>query len=124
MRETLLIIALFILSSCLAPLPLPPAEALLTQPSAESRKIIENAIGELLNSQPIKLADNVFTEQSTVIIERIQSKDSRGKLLNGREVDQADTFSLLSRDSNCYVRHDQSGTTKLLVNISCEPSEL
>jgi hypothetical protein len=124
MRITLLIMAPFILSSCLANRPWSLTEALLIQSSTENRRIIENAIGDLLNSQPIKLADNVFTKQSIVIIERSQSKDHQGKVLTGREVRQADTFSLLSGDENCYVRHEQSGDIKLLVSIRCQPAEL
>jgi hypothetical protein len=112
--------ALLILSSCLTTEPLHPVEALLEQPSAQSRLILEKAIGDLLNSQPVKLADNVFTQKSTVIIESNQPKDNQGRLLDGRETRQADTFSLLTEDAKCYVKHEQSGHIILLVNISCK----
>lgn len=114
------ITVLFILSSCLATQPLHPVEALLEQPSAQSRLIVQNAIGNLLNSQPVKLADNVFTQKSTVIIESNQPKDNQGRLLDGREIRQADTFTLLTEDGKCYLRHDQNGHIVLLGNISCK----
>jgi hypothetical protein len=94
--------------------------ALLVQPSAQSRLILEKAIGDLLNSQPVKLADNVFTLKNTVIIEPNQPKDNQGRLLDGREIRQADTFTLLTEDGKCYLRHDQNGHIVLLGNISCK----
>ncbi|WP_293750152.1 hypothetical protein [uncultured Paraglaciecola sp.] len=112
--------ALLILSSCLTTEPLHPVEAILEQPSAQSRLILEKAIGDLLNSQPVKLADNVFTLKNTVIIEPNQPKDNQGRLLDGREIRQADTFTLLTEDGKCYLRHDQNGHIVLLGNISCK----
>lgn len=94
--------------------------ALLKSPSADNRLLLESAIGDLLNSQPIKLADNVFTLKSTIIIEPKQSMDNRGNLLDGREIRQADTFTLLFEDDKCYLKHDQSEQTKLLVDIRCK----
>lgn len=109
----------FFLSSCLATQLTHPKAALLEQPSAQSRKILENAIGEMLNSQPVKLADNVFTLKSEVIVEPNQPKDSRGFLLDGRDVRQADTFSLLTEGGKCYLKHEQSGQINLLGEIHC-----
>ena len=97
--------------------------ALLLQPSADSRVILEHAIGGLFNSQPIKLADNVFTQKSSVIIEPRQNKDDRGNVLDGREIRQAHTVTLLIEDGKCYVRHDQTGHIELVESISCHPSE-
>jgi uncharacterized protein YrrD len=109
----------FILSSCSATQPSPLVEALLEQPSVNSRLILESAIGELLNSQPIKLADNVFLEKSTVIIGYQQSRNSRNNLLNGREIRQADSVSLLTKSGKCYLKHNRSEDIKLIGNISC-----
>lgn len=110
---------LFTLSSCSATQPLPLVKALLEQPSVESRLILESAIGELLNSQPIKLADNVFLEKSTVIIGYQQPRNSRNNLLDGREIRQADSVSLLTRSGKCYLQHNRSENIKLMGNISC-----
>ena len=109
----------FILSSCLATQSLPLVEALLEHPSAESRLILESAIGDLLNSQPIKLADNIFLDKSTVIIGYQQLVNNRDNLLDGREIRQADSVSLLTRSGKCYLKHNQSENIKLIENISC-----
>jgi hypothetical protein len=118
--KSLVMTAPFILSSCLATQAEHPVEALLQQPSAESRRILEIAIGSLMNSEPVTLADNVFTRRSTVIIVPNQPKDSQGRLLDGREIRQADTFFLLTEDGKCYLKHDQSGQIKLAGEISCK----
>ena len=109
----------FILSSCSATQSSPLVEALLEHPSAESRLILESAIGDLLNSQPIKLADNVFLEKSTVIIGYQQTVNSRGNLLDGREIRQADSVSLLTRSGKCYLKHNRSENIRLMGSISC-----
>ena len=119
----MLLIAPFILSSCAPTHPLLLAEALLQHPSAESRIILENAVGKLLNSQPIKLANNVFVDKSTIIIQSSQPKDSQGNLLDGREIRQADTVSLLIENAKCYIKHDQSGHIKLVENIRCQAKQ-
>jgi hypothetical protein len=94
--------------------------ALLEHSSSEIRIVLEQAIGNLINSPPIKLADNVFTNKSTVIVEPRQPKDSRGNLLDGWEIRPADIFSLLTEDGKCYIKHDQSRRVNLLDNISCK----
>jgi hypothetical protein len=100
--------------------PLHPVEAILDESSLQSRHILEKAIGNLLNSQPIKLADNVFTSKSTVIIESNLPKDNQGRVMDGREIRLADTFSLLTADEKCYLKHVQSEQITLLNNISCK----
>lgn len=117
--KCILMLAFLILSSCLTSQPVPPIPALLVQPSADSHMILEHAIGDLLNSQPIKLAHSVFLHKSTVIIEPKQFKDNRRNILDGREIRSADTFSLLTEKGLCYLKHDQSQNIIILKNISC-----
>ena len=118
--KAVVMMALFMLSSCLATQPSQPIPALIERPSADTRLLLESNIGQLLNSQPIKLSNNVFVQKSTVIIDRHQPKDSRGNLLDGREVRQADTVSLLLENGKCYLKHEQSGNIKLVDGISCK----
>jgi len=94
--------------------------ALLEHSSPEVRIILEQAIGSLMNSQPIKLADNVFTQQSTVIVDRSQLGSNQRVLLHGREIKPADTFSLLIKNSQCYLQHNQSGHIKAMGLLSCK----
>jgi hypothetical protein len=95
--------------------------ALLEHSSPEIRILLEQAIGSLINSQPIKLADNVFTHKSTVIVERSQPSNNQRILLNGRDIRPAVTFSLLIKNSQCYLQHNQSGHIKVMSLLSCKP---
>jgi hypothetical protein len=117
--KSILILASLLVNSCSATQPLEFLPALLVQPSEDNRIVLERAIGDLFNSQPIKLANGVFTQQSKVVIERRLAKDSRGNLLNGREIREADSVSLLTEDGQCYIRHDQTGNIKLVHRINC-----
>lgn len=116
----LLLLAALPLSGCVATEPTHPVAALIVQPSAQNRMKLEDAIGNLLNSQPVKLADNTFTTTSTIIIEPKQPSDSRGNLLDGRETRQADTVSLLIYNGKCFLRHDQGGKLLLIKGIECK----
>jgi hypothetical protein len=118
-----LLIAAMLLSSCKTTQAEPSAPALLVLSSSETRIILEQAIGDLMNSQAVKLADNVFIQKSTVIIDRRYPYDSRGNLLDGREVRQADTVTLLTEDAKCYVRHNQSGNIKLVESLRCQKAQ-
>jgi hypothetical protein len=95
--------------------------ALLEYSSPEIRSVLEQAIGSLMNSQPIKLADNVFTQNSTVIVERDQLSNNRSILLDDRNINPADTFSLLIKNSQCFLQHNQSGNIKVMSLLSCKP---
>lgn len=113
----------FLLSSCLVNHALQSIPALLEHPSDETRLILERAIGNLLNSQPIKLASNVFSQNSTVMIERNRATNNRLNSLETSDVidvKPANTFSLFIKDKKCFLRHEQIGSIKLLDNISCK----
>jgi hypothetical protein len=117
--KTILTLAPLLLSNCSATQPLEPIPALLVQPTEDNRIVLEHAIGDLFNSQPIKLANSVFTQQSKVVIERRLAEDSRGNMLDVREIREADSVSLLTKNGQCYIRHDQTGNIKLVHNINC-----
>jgi hypothetical protein len=121
--KTILTLAPLLLSNCSATQPLEPIPALLVQPTEDNRIVLEHAIGDLFNSQPIKLANSVFTQQSKVVIERRLVKNSRGELLDGREIREADSVSLLTEDGQCYIRHDQTGDIKLVHSINCSATQ-
>lgn len=103
--QSIILGTLFILSSCLVTQSSQPVPALLEQPSAETRLILEKAIGYLLNSQPVKLANKVFTTKDTVIIEGHQLKDNYRNPRIGRKMHQADTVSLFIEGEKCYLKH-------------------
>lgn len=93
-------------------------EALLISSSPSTREVLEQKIGDFFNSQPVKLADNVFTVSSTVLIE--STNNSGARISNKRGLGQVDSFTLLLQDEQCMLRHDQSKHLLKLSNISCK----
>lgn len=95
------------------------SEALLEQPSVESRQAIEVLIGEMLKGRPIKLADTVFSRKSSLTVERRQSAPNSNKVLNGRETPAIDSFTLFLNNGQCMIRHNQTGQNRFLENVKC-----
>ena len=119
--KSVLVMATIVLTNCKTIQAQESRPALLKYSSPEIRSILEQAIGSLMNSQPIKLADNVFTQNSTVIVERSQLSNNQTVLLHGRDIKPADTFSLLIKNSQCYLQHNQSGHIKVMSFLNCKP---
>ena len=95
-------------------------EALLTNPSTEIRQILEQAMGNLMNSQPIKIADSAFTTKSMVLIERTSSLDSNKNLIIGRTLIESETFTLLKKGKQCFLKHNQSDIRIKLSLVECK----
>ena len=119
--KSVLVMATIMLTNCKTTQAQESLPALLEYSSPEIRIALEQAIGSLMNSQPIKLADNVFTQNSTVIVDRSQHSNNQRILLDGRDIKPADTFSLLIKNSQCYLKHNQSGHIKMMSLLDCKP---
>lgn len=109
----------FILSGCLTKDTALLSEALLEQPSIESRRAVEVLIGEMLKSRPIKVADTVFSKKSSLTVERRQSSPNSNKVLNGREIPAIDSFTLFLNNGQCMIRHNLTGQSRFLENVRC-----
>ncbi len=92
--------------------------ALLTAPLQQNRVQIEQAVGKLLGSAPVKLADNAFTHHSSVMIER-----AGPSALNMRNVapSPVDKISLVIEGKKCWLLHQASEQKLLLEGVSCQP---
>ena len=119
--KSILVMATIMLTNCKTTQAQESLPALLEYSSPEIRIALEQAIGSLMDSQPIKLADNVFTQNSTVIVERSQLSNNQTVLLHGRDIKPADTFSLFIKNSQCYLQHNQSGHIKMMSLLNCKP---
>ena len=119
MTGIVLIANLFGLSACNTIQAQPSVNALLETPSAANREKLEQSIGDFFNSQPVKLADNVFTVSSTVLIERSGSLDNDTSLSHPRAMQPVDSFTLVLVDKHCLLRHDQTNTMLKLLGVSC-----
>jgi len=115
----LLLLSILVLVGCKSTQAQQPEPALLDAQSTKTREALEQTIGDLLNSQPVKLADNVFTIRSTVVIERLSSRDNQGIFLNERDLKSAESFTLLIKGKNCLLQHDQTKKMIKLGEIEC-----
>lgn len=111
---------LLMLSGCNATVAKNALPAVLNTSSSETVEAIQQAITSLTGMKNIKLADNVFSQKSTLIVERALHTDNQGRLLNGRSVEPADTFSLLVESGRCYLRHNQSDKIIELALVKCK----
>jgi len=119
----LLLLALVVLVGCQITQAQQPVNALLETQSTKTRVLLEQAIGNLLNSQPVKLADDVFTLSSTVIIERSHSIDGFGRLIDERDLKPIDSFTLLLQSNKCLLKHEQTNVVIQLLDIECIASK-
>lgn len=116
------LVATMVLGGCMSTQASYAKPAMLASPSAQSARIIQNAIASLTHGQKIKLADNVFGDKSTIIVERARQNDDRGNPLDGRDNNApADTFTLLKTADGCVLRHDQTGKQMVLSHLKCKP---
>ena len=112
----LLSVAIF---GCTTSKPQPTKPALLKSPSVQTRITLETAIGKLLNSKKVKLADTAFTQSSTVMIEQSQHTNNQGRLLESHNSRPIDSFILLFKANTCTLKHQQSLKELTLSNIEC-----
>lgn len=98
--------------------------ALLSNANVKSRIIIQEAVASLTNGQHVQIADNVFSQNSTFLVERRVAVDDQGIPLDGRQpLEPVESFTLLIDNQNiCHVRRDQTGEKVSLPETSCEPA--
>lgn len=119
----LLLLGLVVFVGCQITQAQQPVDALLETQSTKTRVVLEQAVGNLLNSQPVKLADDVFTLSSTVIIERSHPKDGFDRLIDERDLRPIDSFTLLLQSNECLLKHDQTKVVIQLLDIECIASK-
>jgi len=99
-----------------------PVAARLINPSAATLQELQQDIQQLIGGEPVKLADNVFTESSKLYIEQQVLLDDRGLPLMGRHQQPVKIFSLLTDGSQCLLRHDASEQVVILQQVQCTPA--
>ena len=84
---------------------------------------IERVISDWFGGIKITLADDVFTNSSLVTIERRGHLDSQGRLVEGRHNNQAYSFTLYKKGTQCLLSNDGTGQKIALDNLECEAAE-
>lgn len=118
-QRMLLLLALIGLPACQAWPLQPGTPAIVTHPTAASRADLELAISQALGGGPVRLAADVLTRDSLVVVGRAQARDIRGLPLNGRQLGRPQHFQLLRRGSQCTLLHVETGKSRVLAHTTC-----
>jgi hypothetical protein len=88
--------------------------AVITDPTADSRA---------LHGEPLTLADDALTRDSTLIVERVRPRDENGAPLLGRDTGRPERFRLVKEGSQCVLVHEGTGERYPLESTTCEVQE-
>lgn len=96
-----------------------PQPARLTNMNPTVKAELQQAIVELIGGQPVKLADNAFTNSHQLFIEQAILRDPQGRPIMGRHQQPAILLELQHADKQCLLSHPASGRSILLSKSSC-----
>lgn len=97
-----------------------PQPARLTNMSPTIKAELQQAIVELIGGEPVKLADNAFTNSHQLFIEQAILRDPQGRPIMGRHNQPAILLELQQADNQCVLSHPASGRTVPLSKSSCQ----
>jgi hypothetical protein len=123
MRLTRLgVVASILLSSgCMATLPSQPEAAIVAKVNANQKSQFEQAASQLLFGRSVRIANDAFTQDNKILIERADFVDERGLLLDGRKTDNsAIALTLWLNNGECYLQRDDNGNRVLLADMQCQ----
>jgi hypothetical protein len=67
----------------------------------------------------VTLADDALTCTSALIVERARLRDDRGLLVNGRDLERPERFTLLAERGACVLVHERTGQRFVLRETEC-----
>jgi hypothetical protein len=97
----------------------PGIPAVIADPTARSLRELAGVIHQALGDVPVTLADDALTTSSMLSLEHARPRDPAGRLLNGRELTQPETFELFKRGSRCVLVQSKTGREWTLHHAQC-----
>jgi hypothetical protein len=121
LKAPLVLAALVTLGSaaCASAPPAPDVPALLASPTPEVRTELLRAVREALGGAAVTLADDAFTRESTLVVERSLIRGPDGTRAQGRETGRPDHFRLVKSGGRCVLIHEESDRRFPLSGTSC-----
>ncbi len=113
--------ALVALSACKTATTQEDVPALIAEPTPESRAELMRVVSKALNGALVTLADDALTQNSQLIIERNEPRDSQGRPLSGRDLGKPDHFQLVKAGSECVLIHHANDKRYVLTDTTCAP---
>jgi hypothetical protein len=96
--------------------------AVIGAPTAQSRAELARAITAAFNGQPVALADDALTRDSTLTIERRTPPGPQGRAATGRTLEAPQQFKLVLRGTRCVLVRVTDGREWLLAETGCVPA--
>ena len=115
------VFALVALSACKTATTQEDVPALIAEPTPESRAELTRVVSKALNGAPVTLADDALTQNSQLIIERNEPRDSQGRPLSGRDLGKPDHFQLVKAGPECILIHQANDKRYVLTDTTCAP---
>ena len=96
--------------------------ALLAEATPETRAELQRVIADAMHGVPVTLADDAFTRESVLIIERNPPQDVQQRALTGRNLEAPQKFLLLLSDERCWLERVADGQRWELLEGRCVPA--
>ena len=109
-----------LLAACQLPPSVPEQPALLSNPGATALSELSAAAAAVSGFAPVTLAEQDFTLDSDVLLERRHQSNRQGELIQGRDLELPHRLRLLKQAGQCWLLDMQTGQKRLLTQVRCQ----
>ena len=95
--------------------------AVISAPSASERAEFVRTVTLAFDGAPVTLADDAFTRDSVLTMERRTPPGAQGRAATGRTLDQPARLRLVFRGSRCEIVREADGRRFPLRDVRCLP---
>jgi hypothetical protein len=96
--------------------------AVIAAPTAESRAELARVVAAAFNGQPVTLADDALTRDSTLSLERRTPAGPQGRAATGRTLEAPARLHLVLRGERCFIVSETDGREWELGETRCVPA--
>lgn len=89
--------------------------AVVSEPSEESRTLIADAIALLLNGARVEIAKDAFAADSYIVVHR--------SMLIGEDMGSVHRFRLVANTGSCFLILENTGGRREIDGLGCEAKE-
>lgn len=94
----------------------------IASPTTATRAELARVVSSAMNGQPVTLADDALTRDSTLTIERRTPPGEQGRAATGRTVEEPVRFNLVVRENGCVLVREGDGRAFPLEGVRCAPA--
>ena len=95
--------------------------ALVVNPSAATQAILQEAMSELLDGTPVRLAPDAFASTSLLSLEHAPARSIDTPAAGSRTLGKPEQFQLLVTNSRCDLLRVKTGERVRLEGLECAP---